>query len=87
MSKYFSHRDRINSVCTYTEKSRALLNRSKPTCSKCGKVDYEVLLGNGTGNFGAVTNFDVGDTSRFVAAEDFNKDGKPDERNATLFFQ
>lgn len=27
---------------------------------------------------GAVTNFNMGDTSGFVAVEDFNKDGKPD---------
>src|SRR5436190_9161997 len=41
--------------------------------------DATVLLGTGTGSFGSATSFVVGFASPiFVAAEDLNRDGKPD---------
>jgi hypothetical protein len=40
--------------------------------------NVSVLLGTGTGSFGAATNFAVGTTPRSVAVADFNGDGKLD---------
>jgi hypothetical protein len=43
-----------------------------------GSDNLSVLLGNGTGGFGAATNFAVGSSPRSVTAGDFNGDGKLD---------
>jgi hypothetical protein len=40
--------------------------------------NVSVLLGNGNGTFGSVTNFAAGDRARSVATGDFNRDGKLD---------
>ena len=40
--------------------------------------NVSVLLGNGSGGFGAATNFPVGLTPVSVAVGDFNRDGNPD---------
>ena len=41
-------------------------------------VNVSILLGDGTGNFSAPTNFAVGDRPYSVAVGDFNGDGKQD---------
>src|SRR4029453_3290703 len=41
-------------------------------------ANVSVLLGTGTGSFGARTNFGAGSTPSSVAVGDFNSDGKPD---------
>jgi hypothetical protein len=44
-----------------------------------GNNNLSILLGTGTGSFGAPTNLNVnGSNSRFFAVEDFNADGKLD---------
>jgi photosystem II stability/assembly factor-like uncharacterized protein len=40
--------------------------------------NVSVLLGDGSGSFGAATNFDVGDRPETLAVGDFNRDGKLD---------
>ena len=40
-----------------------------------GSNNVSVLLGSGTGNFGAATNFGAGSGPRSVTSADFNKDG------------
>jgi hypothetical protein len=37
-----------------------------------------ILLGDGTGSFGSATNFNVGQGTRGIVADDFNGDGIPD---------
>ena len=40
--------------------------------------NVSILLGDGTGNFSAATNFAAGDSPVSVAVGDFNGDGKQD---------
>ena len=40
--------------------------------------NVSILLGDGTGNFSAATNFGTGDCPYSVAVGDFNGDGKQD---------
>jgi hypothetical protein len=49
-----------------------------------GGASVSVLLGTGTGGFGAQTTFAVGSTPKAVVAADFNGDGKLDLATANL---
>jgi len=47
--------------------------------------NISVLLGNGLGGFGTVTNYSVGSDPLSVVSGDFNGDGKPDIASANAF--
>src|SRR5439155_1618760 len=46
--------------------------------------NVSILLGDGTGGFGAATNFTVGTEPYSVAVGDFNRDGNPDLATANF---
>ena len=52
--------------------------RDIATANKVGLGNVSVLLGTGTGGFGAANNFAVGNTASSGAVGDFNNDGKSD---------
>jgi hypothetical protein len=54
-----------------------VVNQNCPT-GTCGRGSVSVLLGDGTGSFGAQASFAVNTNPRSVAVGDFNGDGTPD---------